>query len=377
MASAIDAREEILAAVGAFAEEQNGKAAEFDARLAFIEQRSVRPGGISVSSSDGPTFGSRAMEGIKGNHAYENLKDWNLGTCRVKLDASIKSALVNDNGAASSSSNGGYMPSQADRGGLVGPIQRPLRLLDVLPTRPTTRDSVEFIQLGVTGDAAEQALEGDEKAELDVDGTLQTVPIVTVAAHTTASRQVMSDHTALQGQIDRMIRHKLLSRLEHQIINGAGGQGEISGLLTQGAVFLPTIGTTPADMIGEALTSQFNDGYIPSLVLLNPLDWFRVQVVKTSDAGYLFGSPTKPVPPALWNVAIVTTPSVPEGTALTVDTTFLNVLDREQPSVVLSNSHRDYFTRNLVAVLGELRAGLELLDVFAVNVVDISETSGS
>ncbi|MDF1693983.1 MAG: phage major capsid protein [Zhongshania sp.] len=279
----------------------------------------------------------------------------------------------NESGATSDDS---YIAGQAERRGFVNEAQRPLRLLDALPSRPTISDSVEFIQLGSTGDASEQVNEGDEKAEIDVDGELATANIVTIAAHTTASRQVISDHSTLQGAIDRIVTHKLLSRLEHQIINGVGGQGKINGLLAQAVAFIPTIGVTPADIIGESLTRQADNGYVPNLVLMNPLDWFRIQITKsTTDEEYIFGSPTMPVPPALWNASIIRTPSVPEGTVLTVDTMFATVLDREAPSVMLSNSHKDYFTRNLLAILGELRAGLEVLDVFAVYKISIEASS--
>ena len=37
-----------------------------------------------------------------------------------------------------------------------------------------------------------------------------------------------------------------------------------------------------------------------------------------------------------------------------------------QPAVTISNSHSDYFVRNLVAILGELRAGLEIRDAGAI-----------
>lgn len=57
---------------------------------------------------------------------------------------------------------------------------------------------------------------------------------------------------------------------------------------------------------------------------------------------------------------------MPARKVLTVDTSLVTVLDREQMSVVLSNTQADYFVRNLVAILGELRAGLKLLNTAAV-----------
>jgi HK97 family phage major capsid protein len=344
--------------------------AEISARMTAVEQHVVAMdggGGFGAGLSAGPSIGALAMQSSQGENApaFAALSEWNAGTCRLKLQAGIRAALTND---GMGSSNDTSVPRQPEQRGFVAEVSRPLRLLDALPSRPTARDSVQFVQLGTSGDAAEQETEGDEKAEIEVGGTPKTASIATVAAHTTASRQVLGDHPALQAAIDLMVRNKLLSRLEYQLVNGVGGEGKIDGLLNQATTFIPTIGNTPADIIGEALTRQAENGYLPNLVVMNPMDWFRLQITKKNgtDEEYVFGSPTMPLDPSLWNARIVTTPSVEEGQAMTIDTSFATVLDRESPSILLSNSHKDYFTRNLLLILGELRAGLEVLDTFAV-----------
>ncbi|MFN9527373.1 MAG: phage major capsid protein [Pseudomonadaceae bacterium] len=342
---------------------------ELAARMTHLEQRVVAMDG-SFSIADqvgGPSMGVLALQAIEDNAAaaFASLKEWNAGTCRIQLQAGIHAALTNDGMGSSGDTS---VPRQPEQRGFVTEVSRPLRLLDALPSRPTSRDSVQFVQLNSSGEAAEQEREGDEKAEIDIEGTPKVAQIATIAAHTTASRQVLSDHPALQGAINLMNRNKLLSRLESQLINGLGGEGKIDGLLNQGTTFIPTIGTTPADIIGEALTRQAENGYLPTLVVMNPMDWFRLQITRknATDEEYVFGSPTMPLAPALWNTRIVATPSVAEGEAMTIDTSFVTVLDREAPSVLLSNSHKDYFTRNLLLILGELRAGLEVLDAFAI-----------
>lgn len=343
---------------------------EISARLSGVEQLVVkleREGGIGGGYTSGPGIGALALMKAQdeGAGAFASLVEWNAGTCRVKLQASIRAALTNDGMGNSGDTS---VPRQPEQRGFVTEVTRPLRLLDALPSRPTSRDSVQFVQLNSTGEAAEQEREGDEKAEIDVEGTPKSANIATVAAHTTASRQVIGDHPALQAAIDLMVRSKLLARLEHQLVNGPGGEGKIDGLLNQATIFIPTIGTTPADIIGESLTRQAENGYLPNLVVMNPMDWFRLQITKknATDEEYVFGSPTMPLAPSLWNSRIVTTPSIAEGEAMTIDTSFVTVLDREAPSVLLSNSHKDYFTRNLLLILGELRAGLEVLDTLAI-----------
>ncbi|KAF1704033.1 phage major capsid protein [Pseudoxanthomonas suwonensis] len=293
-------------------------------------------------------------------------------SARINVDTSIRAALSNEGLGQEGDTS---VPSTPDRRGIVGPVLAPLRLLSVLPHRQTNSNSVEFVQLNATGDAEEQILEGDEKAELEFSGVLKTANIITIAGHTTASKQVLADVSALRQQIDGVIRQKVFARLENQIINGPGGDGKINGLLNQATAFTPLIGTTPADRIGEALVTMANEGYSPNLVLLNPLDWFSIQLTRKNeeDDEYVFGSPTMPVPPSLWNTRIVTPSSLAAGTALVIDTSFVTVLDREQMSVLATNTHKDYFTRNLVAILGELRAGLEILDVKAVRSFDLVE----
>jgi HK97 family phage major capsid protein len=73
----------------------------------------------------------------------------------------------------------------------------------------------------------------------------------------------------------------------------------------------------------------------------------------------------------------VTSSKIPQGQVLVLDTAYITVLDREAASVMVSNSHKDYFTRNLVLILGELRAGLEVLDGQAIYLVDLEDATSS
>lgn len=338
-------------------------------------QQAVAAGALQAGANitAGPSFGTRAAEAISADPSFAAARDqaqrsMKVGqfAARANIDASIKAALTNG-GKGNTGDTG--VPSQAERRGVIGPVLPPLRLLDVLPSRPTGSDAVEFVQFSGSGEAAEQEHEGDTKAELEFQGTESRAEIVTIAGWTTASKQVLADLPALQAQIDRVIRHKVLSKLEDRLINGVGGQGKINGLWNQATALVPSIGETPADMIGESLVTMANAGYAPSIVLMNPLDWFRLQITRKNDTDdeYVFGSPTAPAAPSLWNTHIVPTPSMAERRVLTIDTSLVTVLDREQMSVVLSNAHADYFVRNLVAILGELRAGLEILDTAAVR----------
>ncbi|MCL1552826.1 phage major capsid protein [Xanthomonas nasturtii] len=362
--------------IRAYKESTEQSIGEVSARMQHVEQivakielQGDHPGGGFAA---GPSVGAKAMKQIAedGNFAQASeqaARNMRVGRfeSRVNLDTSIRAALTND-GKGQEGDTG--IPSRPEVRGYVPLVTPRLRLIEALPARPTSFDAVEFVQLNATGDAAEQVKEGDVKAELDVDGDVFRAEIVTIAAWSAASKQVLSDHLALGGQISQVIWNKVLSKLEDRLINGVGGTGRINGLINQATPLVPAIASTAADSIGEAATVMATQGYNPTLVVMSPLDWFRMQITKKNDTDeeYVFGSPTAPLPQALWNTRVVTPAAMPAGSVLVLDTAFVNVLDREQINVAVTNTHADFFVRNLVAILGELRAGLEVLDRRAV-----------
>ncbi len=347
--------------------------AELQARMHALEQ-SFLADNPSQALSHGTTrdVSGEVVRFLDESTAFASLKEWNHGTARAKLSASIRAIVTEGRGDSSSST----MPSNPERRGIVGPVLPPLNLIQVLPSRPTTSDAVEHVRLNVTGDAAQQVKEGDEKAELDFDGTLVRADIITVAGHTTASKQVLSDNDALQNQIDLVIRSKVMSKLEDHILNGQGGD-DIEGLLRLATVMVPSITTTPADRIGETVTAMRANGYNPNVIVMNVWDWLKLGITKDADGNYQFGSPLSPAGMTLWNSPVVTSSKIPQGQVLVLDTAYITILDREAPDVMVSNSHKDYFTRNLVLILGELRAGLEVLDGQAIYLVDLEDTTSS
>lgn len=343
------------------------KQLELNARTLELEQKVLAGRGWEPSSGDSPNVASSMVETLSESQAFASVREWNQGTARVRVTASIRAIVGPGHGDSST----GSMPSNPERGRVVLPVMAPMRLLQALPSRPTDRDSVEHVRLHVAGDAAVQVRQGDEKAEIDFEGELVKAEIATIAAHTTASKQVLEDASALQSNIDLVIRGKLVTKLENRIINDNSASG-IVGLMALAVAAVSTIADTPADRIGEAINSLQTLGYNPNLVVMNPIDWFTICITKSLTEGtYVFGSPLAPVPQVLWRLPVVLTPGLAAGTTLVLDTAFITVLDREAPSVMISNSHKDYFTRNLVAILGELRAGLEVLDALAITSVDL------
>jgi len=362
----------------AWRENEGRRVSELQANLQSAEQllASISQSGGGITAHTFPSIGASLVQRIEAGEdaGFAALRSGNSTKARTTLETSIRAALTHDGGSTS----GSGMPSQPETGGVYGGVVRRLTLMQALPFRRTTRDAVEFVRVSASGDADVQEVEGTEKAELDLAGELARAEIATVAAHTTASNQVLSDAEALGAVVDRILRGKVATRAESELVNGDGSAGHVEGLLTQAPTFVPTIATETADIIGECLATMEDDGYTVTFVALNPLDWFELQTQRATPSGeYLFGSPAAPIPPSLWNRTVVLSSSIPRGTGVAVDTAYVTLLDRQATVVEASQHHNDNFTKNLVTVRCETRLGLEVTDQFALRKFDLTESSSS
>jgi HK97 family phage major capsid protein len=200
--------------------------------------------------------------------------------------------------------------------------------------------------------------------------------VATVATHATFSKQVLGDTASLTKVISDVLSGDVLDKLEQLLILGDGAGDQIEGMLPQ-AMPIAISATTPADAISEALATMTNSGYSNLVVLMNPLKWHQLRTERVDGGAgvYLVGSWLQPATPSMWQAPVVTSSSMPVGQALVIDVQKVRLLDREQPSVLISSEHADNFTRNLVTILAELRAGLAIYDSGAVGLVELPNNS--
>ena len=108
--------------------------------------------------------------------------------------------------------------------------------------------------------------------------------------------------------------------------------------------------------VRKGITQLSKNGEEPNAIVLSPDDWEKAELALASAAPYL------PYTKALWRIPVVEY----RGT-LVASTGFVGnfqkavLWDRQSITISISDSHADYFVRNLVAVLGELRAAFAVV----------------
>lgn len=93
---------------------------------------------------------------------------------------------------------------------------------------------------------------------------------------------------------------------------------------------------------------------VPTGYMLNPLDWEKIQLARLAknpqNEAITAGVPT------LHGLPVVESENIEVGVGLVGDFRKAVLWDREQASISITDSHADFFIRNLVAILAEERA---------------------
>jgi HK97 family phage major capsid protein len=244
------------------------------------------------------------------------------------------------------------------------PGQREMTLRDIMNIGQTTSNSVDFfVEKDFDEDGAtSQNGEGGLKAQQQMQFEKKSANVETIAAWLPVSRQVLDDAAMLQSHIDNRLVYSVNKELEDQILFGSGASGQLLGIHnTPGVetIGAPTGKTTQLDLIRRAIAAVRLSEYAATGVILNPSDWATIELTKGDDEHYIWVSVPEGGVPRLWRVPVVETTAMQEGRFLTGAFGLgAQLWDRMTSTVRISDSHAEYFTSNLVAILAELRVAL-------------------
>lgn len=263
-----------------------------------------------------------------------------------------------------------------DQRGLIdmGPFQRPLVLRDLVSNGRTAQTSVRYARItGFTNAAAgvHEAVTvtgtnpaGGLKPQSDMAVTAFTATVVTIAHWFAASKQSLSDIPLLRSLIDNYGRYGLSEEEEDEMIAGTGAANDqLDGFNTVSGMQTQAFDTDIFKSVRKGITKIRKNGQArPNGVLLNledeeSIDLYRLNQGGGANTGAWVGNgPFRTGPNSLWGLPVVSTPATPAGKAYVADFRTILFLMHEDPSVAVTDSHADYFVRNLIALLFEERA---------------------
>ncbi|WP_331445859.1 phage major capsid protein [Streptomyces xanthochromogenes] len=274
-------------------------------------------------------------------------------------------------------------------------FQRPLRLRDVVTPGTTTSDTVDYVRMTSTTNNAAPVAEatssaaptapggagalvnnagGGYKPESALAAAKITTPVRTIAHWIPITKRALSDAAQIRTLIDAFLRYGLEEELEDQMISGDGTGENFEGLSNVSGVQAQAWDTNLLTTTRKAKTKVRLVGRsIANAYLFNPADLESIDLLQDNEARYYFGGPAGVgTAGTLWGVPVIETEAVPAGTGYVGDFRKAILWDREQASIQMTDSHADFFVRNLVAILAEMRAAFGVLQPNAFVEIDLT-----
>ena len=316
---------------------------------------------------------------------------------RIREVTNIKSATYDVPGfgakalvTGASDTSGGAFVTPTRLGGTTDLIgQRELTLRQLCTNININSDTFEFVQVtGKTNNAAAvaEALNSDDgvstantttgaittapasgvKPESALTLAVVSSPVETIAHLMPITRRAAADAPQVRQMVDAFLLYGLAEEEEDQILNGNGTSPNLRGILN--TVGISTVGSagTDIDAVVDAVRVIRAYRRRPNALVVHPNDWYSTGflLAKDTTGQYLLGDPRASIDQlnTLWGLRVVVTEAMTENTALVGDFTQAVVADRQQAALYMTDSHKDWFGRNLLAVLAEERLGFGVLD---------------
>jgi HK97 family phage major capsid protein len=248
-----------------------------------------------------------------------------------------------------------------------------LTILDLVTVGSTDDNTIEYPAfLGRSGAAAvipdptgTTPATATLKPDIGLAWDIRTGRARTIAAGIPVHRNILEDNPAyLRTVIREQLIAALRTELHAQILSGSGVGENFTGILnTSGTVPIAAqdaTHTTETDVeaIHRAITALRLTGDNATAIVVHPVDFEAIRLDKDTTGNYYYGPPATVGPLTIWGKRVVDSVAIPQGTALLADWSAVQLLFRKGISLLSSDSHSDFFMRNLIQFLAELRAML-------------------
>lgn len=306
-------------------------------------------------AQQGKSLGMLAAE----SDAAKNYKGGIVELCTSNAPLFGKAAVT------SASTSAGVLIDPYRVPGIISEPDAPLTVRDLFQAVSISQNAVEWVREKLfTNNAGPQNGEGAAKRESGITYEKKTSPVEVIAHWIPASRQVLADVPQMAGLIDGRLRTGLKLKEDAELLFGDGTNGSLLGLVPQATAYnpagLPAVpqgapAHTRLDHLRWAFLQVAKAQYPATFSVLSLEDWALIQMMKTTDGAYIFGTPTDGAAPRVWGKRVVESFSLDAGDFVAGSNLAATIYDREEVTVRVAEQHADFFIKNMVALLCEER----------------------
>ena len=248
--------------------------------------------------------------------------------------------------------------------GVQGLPFAPPTVIDLLAQGTTDATSIVYMVEKTAVNAAAPVAEGGVKPESTLTFDSVTDAVKKIATWLPISEEMLADAAQIESYVNNRLSQFVAIALENQVINGDGIGPNLLGI-TNRVGLAPDVVRGATELNALAVYRQIVEimataMIMPDGVVMSPRAW-GVTVIAQNSQGVFYGpNMFSGLPsPSLWGLPVALSTIIAQAEALVGSfKQGAQLWRRSAITVQASNSHADYFIKNLVAIRAEQRAAL-------------------
>jgi HK97 family phage major capsid protein len=262
--------------------------------------------------------------------------------------------------------------------GVVDKLFEPLGVADVFGQSTVSASQVRYVVEGTATNAAAGVAEAAAKPESTLGYTETTEAIRKIATVLPISDEMLEDAPSIQTYLNGRLTLFVKVEEERQLLRGAGAaSNELLGIMGAGRginTYTKLAADDNAVALAKVIANTAGSAFVqPDTIILHPSNWLTTRLLRDGTGGtagqfygggpfsgaYGNGAAAGMFGQQRWNTRVVLSNYVGAGTALVGNFgQSAHIWRRSGVTVEATNSHSDFYVRNLSMLRAEERLGL-------------------
>ena len=279
---------------------------------------------------------TKRMDAIE-MESKKTLSGVNTKTFKGQIEAAIKDGAIealvkgNTNAARFEIKAGDMTMANAYTGVVAGETviedfkfdpSRSVHIRTLLPIGNTDAQTIRFPKESAYDDGAAATAQGSAVGQSDFDITATSVNVEKIGTFMRITEEMLNDTPGLSSYLSARVPGKVLSVEDTEILNGDGSSPNLDGLFTDGTAFVTGSGgafyqsvesANEFDVLIAALNQLALANYQADTILLNPTDFHKIVLLKSTANEYLKNQIVQGIQPAINGVPITLNTAVTAG----------------------------------------------------------------
>ncbi len=279
---------------------------------------------------------TKRMDAIE-MESKKTLSGVNTKTFKGQIEAAIKDGAIealvkgNANAARFEIKAGDMTMANAYTGVVAGETviedfkfdpSRSVHIRTLLPIGNTDAQTIRFPKESAYDDGAAATAQGSTLGASDFDITATSVNVEKIGTFMRITEEMLNDTPGLSSYLSARVPSKVLSVEDNEIISGDGSSPNLDGLLTDGTAFTTSSGglfyqaiesANEFDVIVVALNQLALLNYQADTILMNPTDFHKIVLLKSTANEYLRNQIITGIQPTVNGVPITLSTAMPAG----------------------------------------------------------------